>query len=148
MAGQTEDLVVQLTCGLLSRLQLLLRGTGPRLPSGHVPILDHAVTEAGVTAKSIRPRIRSPGLNPLANPILGTNPLAYPIRPGSFLLADSILCRGYVPQCFLLSTLQNQSYLHCYYAKILLCILYLSYLHARMQTAVNIPDFLDCYSWP
>ena len=37
LAGQTEDLVVQLACGLLPRLQLLLRGTGSSLLSGHVP---------------------------------------------------------------------------------------------------------------
>ena len=112
-------------------------------------ILDHW---SSVTAKSIRPRIRSPGLNPLANPILGTNPLAYPIRP------RIVFASGFYPlprirsPVFLLSTLQNQSYLHCYYESeckdSALHLVSFILLHARMQTAVNIHDFLDCYSWP
>ena len=51
LAEQTEDLVVRLARGLALQLgyavtpSIAATRTGPRLPSGHVPILDHAVTE-------------------------------------------------------------------------------------------------------
>ena len=106
------------------------------------PIHNLTGFEAGVTAKSIRPRIRSPGLDSLANSILGTNPLADSVRPRIVYASGfNPLPRIRSPLFFLYFACCKTHVWHCYKTwmqKTLLYIVSLSYLHVRNVQAAFI----------